>query len=267
MRYTTQRSWYLIVVALALMLLATGPLAAAPPPTVTFNLTGVGSGANLAGVYTSPYTGNINGGSSMGVICDDFADDSYVPETWTAYVTSLSSVAAEGSPDTILKWLTGVTPEAATETLTFGATTYTLNQAQAYTVAAVLAVDIMNAPTGSQQQQDLSFSLWELFDYSDASTALNGYTSDQTNSLNYLNAAIMFASNSADAAEVKADVNATTIYSYDTGATGACGGPCTAPQEFLAVNMVEPPFPALLGLDLLAIGGLILFARRRLKLT
>jgi hypothetical protein len=259
MRYTMQRSWYLIVVALALMLLATGPLAAAPP-TVTFNLTGVGSGANLGGVYTSPYAGNINGGSTMSVICDDFADDSYVPETWTAYVTSLSSVASESTPDTYLKWLTAPSSTVTVDGLN-------LTQAEAYTVAAVLAVDILNAPTGSQQQEDLSFSMWELFDYSDASAALNG-TPDQASALSYLNAAVTFAFlTPADAAEVQADVKATTIYSYDTGATGSCNGPCTAPQEFLAVNRVEPASPALLGLDLLAVAGLILFARRRLKLT
>src|SRR5277367_1307801 len=101
MRFIMRRSWYLIAVTLALMFLATCALVALPPPTVTFNLTGVGSGANLAGVYTSPYTGNVNGGSSMSVICDDFADDSYVPETWTAYQSSLSSVVSGslGTPD------------------------------------------------------------------------------------------------------------------------------------------------------------------------
>jgi hypothetical protein len=258
-----QRSWYLIVVALALMVLATGPLAAAPPPTVTFNLTGVGSGANLGGVYTSPYAGNINGGSTMSVICDDFADDSYVPETWTAYQSSLSSIVsgASGTPDPYLKWLN-------TPLSTVTVDGVNLTQAEAYTVAAVLAVDILNAPTMSEQQEDLSYSLWELFDYSDASAALNGNTTDQTNALSYLNAAVTFAFNSVNAAQVQADVNATTIYSYDTGATGACGGPCTAPQEFIAVNMAEPASPALLALDLLAVGGLILFTRRRrLKLT
>jgi hypothetical protein len=250
-----QKFWYLVVV-LALVLLATGPLAAMPP-TVTFNLTGVGSGANLAGVYTSPYTGNIGGGSSMNMICDDFADDSYVPETWTAYQTSASSLTSSAT-DGYLKW----------QGATVGA--QTLNQAQAYTVAAVLAVDILSSATGSQAQEDYSYSLWELFDYSGASAQLNGYPTDQTNALNYLNGAVAYAFNSANAAQVQADVNATTIYSYDGSAgtpTGSCNGVCTQPQEFLAVSMAEPPSTALLGLDLLAVGGLMLFVRRRLKVT
>jgi hypothetical protein len=246
------------------MLLATGPLAAAAPPTVTLNLTSAGSGANLGGVYTSPYYGNINGGSTVSVICDDFADDSYVPETWTAYQSSLSSILSGtwGTPDGYLKWLN--TPSS---TVTVDG--MKLTQAQAYTVAAVLAVDILNAnsPAMTQQQEDLSFSMWELFDYSDASAALNGDPMDQANALSLLNAAVAYTFNSANAAEVQDIVKSTTVYSYDTGATGSCNGPCTAPQEFIAVNMVEPASPALLGLDLLAVGGLILFARRRLKLT
>jgi hypothetical protein len=255
MRYTMQKSWYLVLVALALMLLATGPLAA----TVTFNLTGVGSGANLAGVYTSPYTGNINGGNSISVICDDFADDSYVPETWTAYQTAMSSLTS-GTPDGLLKWL-----GAAGSTVTVDG--HTLNQQQAYSVAAVLAVDILDAVTGSPAQEDLSFALWELFDYSAASAQLSGYNPDAANALNDLNGAVTYTFASANAAQVQADVNATTIYSYDTGATGNCPGTCTAPQEFLAVNMAEPSSPALLGFDLLAVAGLMLFVRRRLKLT
>ena len=67
MRYIMQRSWYLVVVALALMFLATGPLAALPPPTVTFNLTGVGSGAMETLTALSPdmakRTGFLTGGA------------------------------------------------------------------------------------------------------------------------------------------------------------------------------------------------------------
>src|SRR5579862_563376 len=101
-----QKQWYLIIFAVALIVLGTGPLAAAPP-TTTFNLTSVGSGANLAGVYTSPYAGTVTpGGPTIPVICDDFIDDSYVPETWTAYVTSLSSLTS-GTTDSFLRWVNG----------------------------------------------------------------------------------------------------------------------------------------------------------------
>jgi hypothetical protein len=255
MKYTMQKSWYLVVVALALMLMATGPLAA-QPPTTTFNLTSAGSGANLAGVYTSPYYGTVSpGGSTIPVICDDFADDSYVPEQWTAYVTSLSSLSSS-TPDAYLKWAGA----------TVGSTT--LTQVQAYTVAAVLAVDILNS--AGTPQEDYSFAMWGLFDPAGAFTQLSNYGDipDENMAKTYLNSAVSYAFNSANAAQVTADVNAVTIYSYDKGATSSqCGGPCTQPQEFIAVSMAEPPSTALLGLDLLAVAGLMFFVRRRLKST
>jgi len=264
MRYTMQKSWYVVIAALALMLLVTGPLAA----QVTFTLNGVGSGENFAGVYTSPYSGYIgSNGPTIPVICDDFSDESYVPETWSAYVTQLSSVTS-GTPGAgaNLKW-TGATVGSVT-----------LNQAQAYTVAAVLAVEILQntAPADAVAEEELSYAMWALFDptgsltdpgaliwlgdegYPIGSTFYSAVTTDLGN-------AVQVAS--TDSAQVQADVKATTIYSYDSGATGGCGGPCTAPQEFITVNMVEPPSPALLGFDLLAVTGLILFIRRRSKLT
>ena len=152
-----QKSSHLLVVISALLVLA-GALSAAPP-TATFLLNSAGSGANLAGVYTSPYTGQINGGPTIPVICDDFADDSYVPEQWTAYQTALSSVVS-GTPDTYLRWL-----NTAGATVTINGST--LNQAQAYAVAAVLAFDILQS--SGVAQEDYSFAMWELFDPTQAS--------------------------------------------------------------------------------------------------
>src|ERR1700691_3630868 len=80
MRQAMHKSWYVIV---ALALLATTALLAQEP--VTFNLNSLGSGSTLASAYTSPYTGSINGGPTIDVICDDFADNTFDPEEWTAY--------------------------------------------------------------------------------------------------------------------------------------------------------------------------------------
>jgi hypothetical protein len=264
------------------MFLGTGPLAALPP-TTTFNLTGVGSGANLAGVYTSPYSGTVSPGTpTIPVICDDFADDSYVPEQWTANVTSLSSLTP-GTPDTILKWLTGANGESATETLTLNGASYTLNQAQAYTVAAVLAVEILSSGAGPAQE-DLSYAMWGLFDPTGTTNDLPndlgaftwlqyyGYNSDETIAVNDLQTAIKYVAANNLGPGNYANV---TIYSYDTlgGANPngpTCNGgtcPNSPPQEFIAVRMAEPPSAALFLLDLLFVAGLTLFVRRRLKLT
>ena len=48
--------------------------AAAAQPTVNFGITAVGAD-NLAGVYTDPYHGLINGTTEIAAFCDDFTDD------------------------------------------------------------------------------------------------------------------------------------------------------------------------------------------------
>jgi hypothetical protein len=246
MKNTTCKSWYFIVAALGIALLVASPLAA--QPTTPFYLNGAGSGANLAGVYTSPYSGGTTPSATAAVICDDFADESYVPESWTAYVTQLPTLS--NGPLSYLKW----------SGATVGATT--LSQAAAYTVAAVLATDILTSTTGSQTQEDYSYALWELFDYTDAYNQLIAYgdVGDASNAQSYLNAAVTNVETNHLTPNNYANV---TIYSYDTGATGACGGPCPAPQEFITVNMAEPSSPALLGFDLLCVAGLVFFVHRR----
>jgi hypothetical protein len=47
----------------------------------------------MDGVYVGPYNATINGVSGQQIICDDFADDTNVGESWTASVTTLSNLA------------------------------------------------------------------------------------------------------------------------------------------------------------------------------
>lgn len=250
MSRTTKNSWCLIGAA---MFLAACPLFAAPP-TVTFNLTSVGSGANLGGVYTSPYGGNINGGPTIPVICDDFADDSYVPETWTAYVNSLSDILTGSASN--LKWAAGWNGTGSAATPTFS-----LSQADAYATAAILAIDILTS-TGLTQEE-YSYAMWELFDPTTAAAALP--VADQSTVAGFIQTAV----SEATGGNLSAYLNGATvtIYSYDTGAM--CGAqlnqPCAhiPPQEFVSVSMAEPPSPTMLGFDLLAVGGLIFISRRR----
>ncbi len=251
MSHTMKKSWRL---AGAAMFLAACPLFAAPQ-TVTFNLTSIGSGANLGGVYTSPYAGNINGvGGTIPVICDDFADDSYVPETWTAYVNSLSSILSGSGTD--LRWGAGWngTGNAATPTLS-------LSQADAYATAAILAIDILTN-TGLTQEE-YSYAMWELFDPTQASAALP--STYQSTVAGFIKTAASEATGGNLSAYL--DGATVTFYSYDqaAGAPSCNGGPCPSapPQEFVTVSMAEPPSPAMLGFDLLAVGGLIFISRRR----
>jgi hypothetical protein len=264
MKNATRKSWCLIEGALLFALLAVGPLAA---QTTTLNLTGAGPGeivwGTSEGIYTSPYSGNV-GGPTIPVICDDFVDNTYLPESWTAYVTQLSTLSS--STDPTLKWTTG----------DFG----TLTQDAAYTVASVLAVEILNPSNTALAQEELSFAMWALFDpngvgVSDPSDqgalgwlATNGYSntpgSFYASVLTDLSTAVAYASNSANKNQVQADVNATTIYSYDpANGVWGCNGCSGPPQEFISVKMAEPASPALLGFDLLCVAGLLFFVRRR----
>lgn len=255
MKHTMQKSCYAITVALAVVLLGAGPSAAAQP-TVTFNLTDVGPGGpNLGGVYTSPYTGTINYGSPIPVICDDFADDSFIPEQWTAFATSLSDLLSV--PQTIntsvLNWQSGWNGTGPMASLQ-------LTQTQAYSAAAILAIDILNS-TGITQQE-YSYAMWELFDPTQASSALP--SADQPTVQGFVQTAV----SQATGGNLSSYLNGynVTIYSYDPANGTSCGGTCPPPpQEFItAVSMAEPASSALLGLDLLGVAGLILFVRRRL---
>lgn len=257
MRNAMPKALYIAVVALVLVVLAASPLAA-QPPTTTFLLNGIGSGANLAGVYTSPYTGQVNAGSSptIPVICDDFSHDTYNPEEWTAYVTPLSTLVS-GQTDAYLQWKKSATT-----------TSVPLDQATAYTVAAVLANDILGSTAITQEEY--SFALWGLFD-ADAFSQLSAYYGSSNIYLSqaqqYLNSAVDYVLNNNLTPSNYANV---TIYSYDpSGMIPKCGANLTStcatlpPQEFLTVSMAEPAAPVLLIVDLLAVVSLVCFVRRR----
>jgi hypothetical protein len=264
-----QKFLYRVGGLLSFVLLVSSPLFA--QDTVTFNLTGVGqdvgissTAPQLGGVYTSPYYGDIETDDSPGptvpVICDDFADNSFIPESWTAYVTPLSSILSETTTDSTLKFSTGwngTTGPASSPSLT-------LTQTQTYTAAAILAVDILNS-TGLAQDE-YSYALWELTDPQAASSALPG--GDQAAVQSYLQTAVTEAESNNPSSYLNGDT--VTFYSYDAPPNGmipTCGGsPCASlpPQEFITVSTPEPSSPALLGLDFLGLSGLVLFARRRL---
>jgi hypothetical protein len=238
----------------ALVLLATCA-AAAPPPEVTFNLTGV-SGDYYGNVYTSPYYGDINGGTTIPVICDDFEDESFLPETWYAYDTNLSTLpASPSSDDTYLKWGSDANSSLGTE-LGLGSG-FQLNQTQEYDVAAYLITELLN-PSSGMNTNDLSFAIWGLFD-SPAFSYVTG--SDLTTAEAYLKAAVI-AVGSPTSQAAYANVN---IYSYvPTSGVWNCGGCAPPPQEFITVTTPEVSTPVLMAVDLLGFLALVGFLRKRM---
>jgi hypothetical protein len=272
------KSWYLTAAAFALVLLVTRPLAA---QNVTFNLTNVGSGdPSLDNIYTSPYTGNINGGATIPVICDDFADESFIPEEWTALASSLSPTSTSVNGN--LKWGTSNVVDGTAPTIgSVNEFSWDLTQTQAYDVAAILSIDILNSTQGSMAQQDLSYALWGLFDptgtagdlgafawlnsyadYSDQSAA----ESDLSSALGQVNSAIT----NNTLGSILGNYNV-TIYSYvspsNGGMTPLCGGSACSqlpPQEFISVTTPEASTPVLMAMDLLGFMALVVFFRKRI---
>lgn len=244
--------------ALVLLLLASG--AAAAPPPVTFNLTGV-SGDYYGNVYTSPYYGNINGGTTIPVICDDFEDESFLPESWHAYDTNLSTLSPSttSSPDdTYVKWGSNANSSLGSE-LGLGAG-FSLNQTQEYDVAAYLITELLN-PSSGLNTNDLSFAIWGLFD-NPAFSYVTG--SDLTNAEAYLKAAIAAVGSPASQASY-ANVN---IYTYvPNSGVWNCGGCAPPPQEFITVTTPEASTPVLMAVDLLGFIALVGFLRKRISRT
>jgi hypothetical protein len=244
------KSWYLA--AAAFICFAPGVFA----QNVTMELIAPPAGPSLGGIYISPYTALIGApnqtqavitGVATYVICDDFTTDvSINTPPWQAIGTNVASLQGETTPDNTLKFDHGSTAAQAAQ------------QMLDYTIAAYLAVEIMQAKAAGDvtKQGDLSFSLWGLFDPTsvDPNGPLSGHWiagTDLTNANQYLtearNAVLTQGLTPTDFANV-------TVYSPT---------PQSASQEYLTVSMAEPSFLALLGIDLLAVIGLILFVRRR----
>jgi hypothetical protein len=74
--------------AMGMVLLCFAPCALGQQ--VNINLTSAGNDV-MNGVYVGPYNATVNGTSTQ-IICDDFVDDSYVGESWTANVTTLANL-------------------------------------------------------------------------------------------------------------------------------------------------------------------------------
>jgi hypothetical protein len=245
-----QKTWFFS--AVIFMCCATGAVAAD-----SFTLTGVTpGGANMGGVFTSPYVATISGvGSGINVICDDYADEVYLNETWNVVATNLSSLSTTGSGDGTLRWDPG--NSAAT-------------QVSDYVTVAILGAELLSINSNTQQAEDLSFAIWDVF-YPTASAGLgdaSNIASDLSAAQNMASADLKAAGNNIAAALSLDNISNVTIYTANPdsgGAVTSCtsGSTCGAPQEFVTVSMAEPSLPALLGVDFLGVGGLILFVRRR----
>jgi len=139
---STQKWWG--VAALALLCMA-------PCAFASSSLTMTGAGNNVMdNVYVGPYYANVSGFGNSTVICDDFADESYIGHSWNFTANNFSTLGSA---------LWG-------------------NQTNNYDAAAWLTLQMLSLngnPSNATQVGYLSFAIWSLFDKS----ALNGLNSTQ----------------------------------------------------------------------------------------
>src|ERR1700723_176928 len=134
-------------VAMSMLALSLAPWAVAQ---TSVTLTGV-QGSSWDGVYMSPYYATVNGAQNTTVICNDFADESYLNSTWSANSTSFSNLSSN-----LGNTLWGSYYES--KGYTAGAIM------TMYDEAAWLTLGLLGQAGGSTSQAAYSFAVWAVFD-------------------------------------------------------------------------------------------------------
>jgi hypothetical protein len=246
----TKTGWKILLAVLAAVFCLT-PNAFADQ-TANMDLTGVGNNGAYAGIYIGPYQATINGVSTP-VICDDFGDESYIPETWTAIATNVSNLAADSN----LKW-------GDNQTL--------------YNEGAYLATLLAN-PANSANASAIQYALWQLMDATPAggtyNNAVENWLAGELGSSGFKSfegsattaGSVLYYISQAEMASNYDSSNWSNvlIYSFDQ-CTTTVSSPCSStnpPQEFMVVTTPEPSTILML---LLGLGAIFLFWRRQKNL-
>lgn len=236
------RRWIgLVASAFAVLVFASASFA-----DTSMTLTGVGDGATLGDVYVDPYTATVGTANGVAVICDDWSNNSYLGESWTATAINAATVGTSslGTP-------------------MFG------NNQTLYNEVTYLASQLMANPTNVTNQVEYSFAIWAL------TYGANGTAEETPDPLSYLAANLSGGTSNTEYLAAVADMNYATTNESNYNSAGweiLTPDPNTSnpasdgtPQEFLTyVNTPEPSTMLLLGLG---IGGLFLLKRRQRNLA
>lgn len=224
------------VAALAVLSFAPSALA---DGTASMTLTSAGSNP-FANIYMGPYTATVNGVSTP-VICDDFTDDSYLGESWTANVSGYPNPTGMFSA----KPLAG----------------------QGYDEVAALTLALVN-PANSSQVDQIQYALWAVFNKSSVQTYLQDNLSNSSYNTFYTNGVLDWLSWAGTQTLSADQLAGLEILTPNTQYPITCSGhSCanTPPQEFIAITPTpESGTASLFGIGLLA---LAFFMRRRIGMA
>jgi len=210
----------------------------------------------MGGVYTSPYTATIDGVSTP-VICDDFTSESFQGLNWMATATDLGTLTG-GTASTSVKFEQN---DAATQQFD-------------YSVISYLSVELMqvdqSTAAGQTAAGEMSYAIWDVFDPAADLSSPDPLTGTELaaigNPLEGYTSGYLYNAEQ----EVTTLGLTPTNFSTRTGYNVTIYTPTpnqNFTQEFVSVSAPEPSAPALLGVYLSSLVGLIFLFRRRVVRT
>jgi hypothetical protein len=223
-----------LIQALFLFVVMLGTAAYSHADTATLTLVNVSPGYNDGTYYTYPYNFSINGSPVLTpLICDDFVGDVYIGETWTATVSTIDTIAANGQMVPVV-----------------GSLAYGQTKLKAYLEAAYLYNKLVSN-LNSSTSVDINHTVWALF----SATPYNAAS------------AALFAEADANTSESDTSMFSDIVfYTPVVGTQTLNGAPVAArPQEFIGKKVPETSSIVLLGLGLLSIGGVVRRKQRSLN--
>lgn len=224
-------------------------------------LTGPPPGNTYDNIYVSPYYATVGGVTNTAVVCDDFGDNTWMGDQWTASVTPFSGISSTNT-----SWSLA------------GKTLAQYNEVAWFTLALInMPASVQPANTLTQQVID-SFALWAVFDPSGVASYLNSnYLSTNATLCTDIFGAVGCAWTAADGTpNGSAYANVTgvppggynlEVISPDLGGSVCKAGTDACPaQEFIAmVPEGGPAMAYLLLASLCCFGAMFLRSRRQIS--
>jgi hypothetical protein len=206
--------------------------------TDSMKLTGYSS-TQLDGYYVGSYSATVNGVSTS-VVSDDYADQTYLNETWNANSNSYSNLS-----------------------FTKFASEYSSTYVTMYEEAAWLT-EQMVSPANSSQVGEIQYAIWSIFDASAMSNLWSYNLGDGIDADAWLLDAELQSYTTSEFSNF-------TIYTPANPSNASCGGkacPTGNPQEFMVMGGApEPGSLATLVADLALFACVALILRRRRLLS